>query len=77
MSLATVGKLLRSGYLPGLAASSVLPLAATPYMACVAGVLPILRTAAATETEDGREFIGDATFLADAPVRGGERGLVA
>lgn len=66
MSLATVDKLLRSGYLPGLAASSVLPLAATPYVTCVAGVLPVLRTAAAIPSEDGREFIGDATFLTDA-----------
>lgn len=65
MSLATIDKLLRSGYLQGLAAASVLPLAKTPYVTCVAGVLPVLRTAAATPSDDGREFMGDAAFLND------------
>lgn len=66
ISLATMDKLLRSGYLPRLAASSVFSLAATPYVTCITGVLPVLRTAAATPSDDGREFIGDATFLTDA-----------
>lgn len=71
ISLATVDKLVKSGYLPSLESSLVLHLAATPFVTVTTGILPVLRTAAAKPANDGRAFMGDAAHLTDRQFRDG------
>ncbi|WP_328974125.1 hypothetical protein [Streptomyces canus] len=64
----TVGKLLDSRFLRDLQAARVMALAHAPQVSVTAGILPVLRTAAAAppaHKDDDRDFIGDSPELTD------------
>lgn len=76
VSVNTVAKLLDSGFLPGLEASSVMALSQAPQVRVTDGVLPVLRTgapAAPTREGDDRELIGAGASMTDVQFLEGAR----